>query len=156
MTGRINLKLDDEFPEITESLLNVLYPHYLAPIPSMSIVRFALDTQLGKLTSGYTVPRSTTLYSQPIEGMACRFRTSYPVTAGRSTHFCRAESLDRSHAWLLHRAVLRLSLRCLTTRRSPRWPRPNFAGARAARSRLGPLDTLLSAWRPNATHLSDH
>ena len=36
LAGRVHLKIDDEFPEITESLLNVLYPHYLAPIPSMS------------------------------------------------------------------------------------------------------------------------
>ena len=35
LTGRIGLKLDDELPEITESFLNVLYPHYLSPIPSM-------------------------------------------------------------------------------------------------------------------------
>ncbi|MDQ3253356.1 MAG: type VI secretion system baseplate subunit TssF, partial [Acidobacteriota bacterium] len=40
LAGRIHLKIDDEFPEVTESLLNVLYPHYLAPIPSMSIVQF--------------------------------------------------------------------------------------------------------------------
>ena len=37
LSGRIGLKLDDELPEITESFLNVLYPHYLAPIPSMAI-----------------------------------------------------------------------------------------------------------------------
>ena len=38
LSGRVSLKLDDELPEITESFLNVLYPHYLAPIPSMAIV----------------------------------------------------------------------------------------------------------------------
>ncbi|HEV7859647.1 MAG TPA: type VI secretion system baseplate subunit TssF [Pyrinomonadaceae bacterium] len=115
MTGRINLKLDDEFPEITESLLNVLYPHYLAPIPSMSIVRFALDRQLGKLTSGYIVPRGTTLYSQPVEGMACRFRSCYPVTVWPiELTSAKLESHDpvnrRDH---YAEAVLRLSLRCL-------------------------------------------
>src|ERR671933_327097 len=44
LTGRIALKLDDELPEITESFLNVLYPHYLAPIPSMAIVQFAFGS----------------------------------------------------------------------------------------------------------------
>ena len=39
LTGRLRQKLDDELPEITESFLNVLYPHYLAPIPSMAITR---------------------------------------------------------------------------------------------------------------------
>ena len=38
LAARIHLKIDDEFPEITESLLQVLYPHYLAPTPSMVMV----------------------------------------------------------------------------------------------------------------------
>ena len=40
LSARIHHKLDDEFPEITDALLNVLYPHYLRPVPSMSIVQF--------------------------------------------------------------------------------------------------------------------
>src|SRR6266446_1400822 len=43
LAGRVHQKLDDEFPELTEALLNTLYPHYLAPIPSMAIVQFELD-----------------------------------------------------------------------------------------------------------------
>src|SRR6516165_8945472 len=43
LAGRIHHKLDDEFPELTDALLSVLYPHYLAPIPSMGIVQFDLD-----------------------------------------------------------------------------------------------------------------
>ena len=38
LTARIQLKLDDEFPEITQSLLNVVYPHFVRPIPSMAVV----------------------------------------------------------------------------------------------------------------------
>ncbi len=40
LSARIHKKIDDDFPEITESLLNILYPHYISPIPSMSVVRF--------------------------------------------------------------------------------------------------------------------
>src|ERR1700680_421457 len=47
LAGRIHHKLDDEFPELTEALLNILYPHYLAPVPSMSIVEFMLDPTRG-------------------------------------------------------------------------------------------------------------
>jgi type VI secretion system protein ImpG len=43
LAGRVHLKIDDEFPEITEALLGILYPHYIRPIPSMSIVEFHLD-----------------------------------------------------------------------------------------------------------------
>jgi hypothetical protein len=38
LASRVHLKIDDEFPELTESLLNVLYPNFLAPIPSLSVV----------------------------------------------------------------------------------------------------------------------
>ena len=58
LTARIRHKLDDEFPEITASLLDVLYPHYLAPIPSMAIVQFKLDPEQVQLTTGYTIPRA--------------------------------------------------------------------------------------------------
>ncbi len=78
LAGRVRLKIDDDFPEITESFLNVLYPHYLAPIPSMAIVQFSVKE--GILTTGYTVQRDTGLYSRPIKETPCRFRTSYPIT----------------------------------------------------------------------------
>ena len=38
--ARVQQRLDDEFPELTDALLSVLYPHYLAPLPSVAIVRF--------------------------------------------------------------------------------------------------------------------
>src|SRR3984885_13053538 len=45
LAGRVHHKLDDEFPELTDALLGVLYPHYLAPIPSMAIVEFVVDPE---------------------------------------------------------------------------------------------------------------
>jgi type VI secretion system protein ImpG len=80
LAARIHLKVDDEFPEITESVLQILYPHYLAPIPSMSIVQFALDPEQGKLSTGYTIERHRRLYSRPSRDTTCKFRTCYPVT----------------------------------------------------------------------------
>ncbi len=79
LTARVRTKLDDELPEITESLLHILYPHYLAPVPSLSIVQFKLDANEVQLTSGYTVARHTALETEPIKGEPCRFRTGYPV-----------------------------------------------------------------------------
>src|SRR5215468_2901125 len=43
LTARVRHKIDEDFPELTEALLNVLYPHYLAPIPSTAIVQFVVD-----------------------------------------------------------------------------------------------------------------
>ena len=82
LAGRIHHKIDDEFPEITESLLNILYPHYLRPIPSMSIAQFHIDPEQGPLTTGHTIKENTGLYTKAIAGKAtsCNFRTCYPVT----------------------------------------------------------------------------
>lgn len=77
LTGRVSLKLDDQLPEITESFLNVLYPHYLAPIPSMSVAQFGYGSPKDKLTSVQKIGRGAKLYSRPVAGTPCRFRTCY-------------------------------------------------------------------------------
>src|SRR5262245_65281527 len=33
LTARLRHKLDDELPEVSDTLLGILYPYYLAPIP---------------------------------------------------------------------------------------------------------------------------
>lgn len=76
LTARVGLKLDDELPEITESFLNVLYPHYLAPIPSMAIVQFLFGTPNDRLTSVQTLKRGSKLNSRPVDGTPCYFRTT--------------------------------------------------------------------------------
>ena len=80
LAARIHLKLDDDFPEITEALLSILYPHYLRPIPSVSVVEFQLDPEQGKLSTGLKIPRESMLYSRPVGGFPCKFRTCYDVT----------------------------------------------------------------------------
>lgn len=80
LAARVHLKVEDEFPEITEALLSILYPHYVRPIPSLSIVEFHLDPEQGKLTTGLPVPRNSVLYSRPVEGVPCKFRTCYGTT----------------------------------------------------------------------------
>lgn len=77
LNARIRKKLDDDFPEISTAMLQVLYPHYLAPIPSMSIVQFQ---GLPELTGAYTLPAGATVETEAVEGEPCRFRTIYPVT----------------------------------------------------------------------------
>jgi len=80
LAARVHLKIDDEFPEITEALLGIVYPHFIRPIPSMSIVQFNLDPDKGKLTSGLVVERDSMLYSRPVDGVPCKFRTCYETT----------------------------------------------------------------------------
>ena len=80
LTARIHTKLDDDFPEITEGLLGIVYPQLVRPIPSMSVVEFQLDAEKGKLTSGLKIERNTPLHSKPISGVPCTFRTCYDTT----------------------------------------------------------------------------
>jgi type VI secretion system protein ImpG len=80
LNARVRHKLEDDFPEITDALLGVLYPHYQLPVPSMAIVQLDLDPNQSELTSGAPVPADTLLETETIEGEPCRFRTCYPVT----------------------------------------------------------------------------
>lgn len=79
LTGRVGLKLDDELPEITESFLNILYPHYLAPIPSMAISQLSFGSPQDKITAAQIVERGSKLNSRPVDGSPCQFRTSFDV-----------------------------------------------------------------------------
>jgi len=80
MTARVSKRLDDDFPEFTEALLEVLYPHYLRPFPSCSIARFDYAASAGQLTGAQTIVRGTELVTRSVKGVACKFRTSYDVS----------------------------------------------------------------------------
>jgi type VI secretion system protein ImpG len=79
LNARIRYKLDDDFPEIADALLSVLYPHYLAPIPSMSVVEFQLKKGQADLPRGHGIPAGTMLETEPVDGERCQFRTCYTV-----------------------------------------------------------------------------
>jgi type VI secretion system protein ImpG len=79
LSARIQLKVDDEFPQITESFLDLLYPNLLAPLPAMTVVQFVMDPSQGALQTGHTIPRGSIVFARPVDGTSCRFQTSYPV-----------------------------------------------------------------------------
>lgn len=84
LAARIEKKLDDDYPQFAEALIDVLYPHYLRPFPACSIAQFtpAPIAAAGNATSPITkaIPRGTALDSRTVGGVACRFRTAYDVT----------------------------------------------------------------------------
>jgi len=80
LAGRVHLKVDDEFPEITEALLSIVYPHYVRPIPSISIVQFHLDAEKGGVTTPQKVARGSKLSSDTVGGVPCQFQTCYDTT----------------------------------------------------------------------------
>ncbi len=80
LSARVSKKLDDEYPEFTEALLEVLYPHYLSPFPSCSIAHFDVRGVASQLSAPVTVPRGTLLTTRAVRKVECRFRTAYDVT----------------------------------------------------------------------------
>jgi len=82
LAARVQLKLEQEFPVFTQNLLDIVYPHFLAPTPSMVVASFKPDLQGGKFENGYTIPRDTALFGVLGKGdvTACEFRTAHDVT----------------------------------------------------------------------------
>ncbi|HLY58228.1 MAG TPA: type VI secretion system baseplate subunit TssF [Stellaceae bacterium] len=81
LTARIQLKLEAEFPTFTQSLLQMVYPHYLAPTPSMAVVKFQPDSALRTMGAGVTLPPGTELRSLlgTEDQTNCEFRTAHSV-----------------------------------------------------------------------------
>ena len=80
LAARIHLRLDDDLPEVTAALLQLVYPHYLRPLPAMSIAELQIDAAQGKQGGCIHIPSATPLTTKrSVEGLACKFRTSYPV-----------------------------------------------------------------------------
>lgn len=77
LAARVHLKIDDEFPEISEALLSVVYPQLVRPIPSMSIVEFQPDPEKGKLSTALPIKKGSVLHSRPVGGTPCTFQTCY-------------------------------------------------------------------------------
>src|SRR5476649_2282719 len=76
LTGRLRQKLDDELPELTHSLMHLLWPNYMRPIPAFSILQF---DPLKRAGPALTVERDTPIESEPVDDVRCRFRTCYPT-----------------------------------------------------------------------------
>ena len=82
LTARVQLALEMQYPAFTSNLLEIVYPHFLAPLPSMMVVAFEPDLGNAGVKEGHVLPRGTRLRSRPVEGeqTACLFRTSSDCT----------------------------------------------------------------------------
>lgn len=105
LNARIAKRLDDDYPEFTEALFEVLYPHYLRPFPSCSIACFDLTSAARQQTTAGTIARGTQLTTRPVRGAPCTFRTVYPVavaplalTEARFSEILRAPEAVRAPA----------------------------------------------------------
>ncbi|MBA57485.1 MAG: type VI secretion system baseplate subunit TssF [Pseudomonadales bacterium] len=76
LTGRLRQKLDDEIPEVTHSLMALMWPHFLRPIPALSVLAF---TPLPTLSEKQVIKRGIEVESRLVDGTACIFQTCYDV-----------------------------------------------------------------------------
>ena len=82
LAARVQLKMDAGFPRFTQHLLEMVYPNYLAPMPSMAILQLAPDLNDPSLQNGVVIPRGAQLRSQIGKGeqTACNYSTAQDVT----------------------------------------------------------------------------
>lgn len=79
LTARISKRLDSDYPKFTEAMLESLYPHFLRPLPSYSVVQIGgRDNEQPESIS--VLPRGSTLHSEPVQGVTCQFQTAYDVS----------------------------------------------------------------------------
>jgi type VI secretion system protein ImpG len=120
LAARIHHRLDDDFPELTNALLGVLYPHYLAPTPSCAIVQFLPRAEVKVPTR---IAPGLPLDTEPVRGETCRFHTAYPVMLWpvgidslRLSGLPLAAPENREATGAA--GVLRISLKCLSAEAS--------------------------------------
>jgi type VI secretion system protein ImpG len=82
LTARVQLKIDAEFPNFIQNLLQIVYPHYLAPTPSMTVVQLQPDSKEPALAQGYSIPRGAMLRANPgrDDSAPCEYRTAHECT----------------------------------------------------------------------------
>lgn len=78
LTAKLGMKIDDDLPELTHPLLQMLWPNYLRPLPSATIIRF---TPLpDAISQRQVIPKGTRLFAKPVDGISCEFRTCTDVS----------------------------------------------------------------------------
>ncbi|MCA0872575.1 type VI secretion system baseplate subunit TssF [Seohaeicola saemankumensis] len=95
LSARVQLELELQYPNFTSNLLEIVYPHYLAPTPSMLIAALEPDIANAALKDGYTLPRHSVLRSRLMEGeqTPCEFRTAADMTMW-PVEIAQAEYID--------------------------------------------------------------
>ena len=99
LAARVQLKVDAEFPRFTQHLLEMVYPQFLSPLPSMAVVQLQPDLNDPSLQKGSVIARHTRLRSQIGKGeqTACEYTTAHEVTLW-PLQLIRAEYLNGAGA----------------------------------------------------------
>ncbi|MGW8466275.1 type VI secretion system baseplate subunit TssF [Pseudomonas sp. CLCA07] len=117
LAARLQRRLDDDYAEFSDALLEQLYPLAMRPLPSCAIVQFEPDPSKGNLAGGYPLPRDTPLFVTTSKGESIHFRTSaavrlWPVEINEAL-LLGSDEAQALTGVVQARSALRLSLRCL-------------------------------------------
>jgi len=110
LSAKVEMKIEDDFPEITHTLLQLLWPNYLRPLPSSTILQFSPEASA--ITRRHMVPKGTQVLSRPVDGTPCSYRTC------TDTWVHPFGIRDVSDAHTLEKSVLRVDL-CTLTANAP-------------------------------------
>lgn len=98
LTGRLRQKIDDDFPELTHSMINMLWPNYLRPVPSTTIIAFTPNEGMDEKQ---LINTGCEMKSHPVSDTICQFRTCrdvdiYPFTVEDiiSSHSRESSTID--------------------------------------------------------------
>ncbi|HCU2081448.1 type VI secretion system baseplate subunit TssF [Pseudomonas aeruginosa] len=96
LTAKLRLKIEDDFPELTHPLLQLLWPNYLRPLPSATIMQFPPVDRA--ITVRQRIPKGTRIRSRNVDGVECEYRTCsdveiYPLQIGEVSD---AHTLEKS------------------------------------------------------------
>jgi len=80
LAARVQLKQDAEFPRLSHRLLELIYPNFLAPVPSMLVAQIT-PVPDANLLKGMVLARDTRLQGPrtALSDTRCEFRTAQPV-----------------------------------------------------------------------------
>ncbi|WP_175652751.1 type VI secretion system baseplate subunit TssF [Pseudomonas sp. Marseille-P9899] len=96
LTAKLRLKIDDDFPELTHPLLQLLWPNYLRSLPSATIMQFPPVDR--SITVRQRIAKGARIRSRSVDGVECEFRTCanvdvYPL---QISEISDAHSLEKS------------------------------------------------------------
>jgi type VI secretion system protein ImpG len=80
LTGRIREKLEDDFPEFAQNLMEMVDPAFLRQIPSLCMLQIGFRPNM--LPKPYLIPKGTLFLSNPVGAdlTICRFQGTQDVT----------------------------------------------------------------------------
>lgn len=106
LTAKLGMKIDDDLSELTHPLLQMLWPNYLRPLPSATIIRF---TPLpDAISQRQVIPKGTPLFAKPVDGISCQFRTCTDV----NLYPLALQEVSDAHS--REASVMRIDLKVLT------------------------------------------